>query len=286
MSDRVFTRFPRGQRVQHALLMAAFTILALTGLSQTFAGSALAEGAFGWLGGIERVRIGHRAAAVLLMATGIWHLVEGAHHIFVLRRPLAILPGIADLRDFWQTLSYNLGRASARPRMGRFTFEEKLEYWALLWGTGLMVATGFMLWKPLVVTRFLSGQWIPAAQVVHGGEAVLAVLSVLVWHGYGVHLRHFNRSMFTGTMTETEMRHEHPLELDGLLTGPPAEPDMAAQKRRGRIFWPLCAVIGVLLAYGLVWFLTLGSTALPARSPSPSSPTGSPSVVSPPSPLR
>jgi cytochrome b subunit of formate dehydrogenase len=203
------------------------------------------------------------------MITGMWHLLAGAHHIFVLRRPLAILPRSADLRDFWQTLRYNLGRGAERPRMGRFTFEEKVEYWALMWGTGLMVATGFMLWNPIATTRFLPGQWIPAAQVVHGGEAVLAVLAVLVWHGYGVHLRHFNRSMFTGTMTETEMRREHPLELESLLVGPTATTrDEGAERRRRRIFWPLCVLVTLVLAWGLFWFLTLEETAMPLRSSS------------------
>ena len=98
--------------------------------------------------------------------------------------------------------------------MGRFTFEEKVEYWSLLWGTVIMVATGFALWNPIATARFLPGQWIPAALAAHGGEALLAVLAIVVWHGYGVHLRHFNRSMFTGSLSEAEMRQEHPLELE------------------------------------------------------------------------
>ncbi len=48
-----------------------------------------------------------------------------------------------------------------------------------------MIATGFMLWNPIATARFLPGQWIPAAQVIHGGEALLAILAVLVWHFYG-----------------------------------------------------------------------------------------------------
>jgi cytochrome b subunit of formate dehydrogenase len=266
MSERVFVRFPRSQRWQHGLTIAAFTTLAVTGLSQTFAASGLGESVIGWLGGIERVRTTHRGAAVLLMIVAVWHLLEVAHHVLVLRRPLSILPRAADLRDFWQTVLYNLGRGEARPLMGRFTFEEKVEYWALVWGTGLMVATGFMLWNPIATTRVLAGESIPAAQIVHGGEAVLAVLAVFVWHGYGVHLRHLNRSMFTGTMTESEMRQEHPLELQALLSGEPVrETDAAALRRRRRVFWPACALLSSALAYGLFWFVTFEETALPGK---------------------
>jgi cytochrome b subunit of formate dehydrogenase len=267
MSERSFPRFPLAQRVQHALLIASFTVLALTGLSQSFSAHPLGERIIAALGGIEAIRIGHRAAAVVLMVTSIWHLLDAAHHVFVRRTALSMLPRARDVADLWQTVRYNLGRAAARPRMGRFTFEEKIEYWALLWGTALMVLTGFMLWNPVATTRVLPGQWIPAAQVVHAGEALLAVLAVLVWHGYGVHLRHFNRSMFTGSMTESEMRHEHPLELEALLAEAPPAPEPAALARRRRIFWPVCVVVTLVLGAGLVWFVTFEETALPVRPP-------------------
>jgi len=268
MSERVFVRFPLRQRWQHGLLIAAFTTLALTGLSQTFSGTWIGEGVIGALGGIEWVRLAHRTAAVVLLVTAVWHLLEGAHHVFVLRRPLSILPRAKDVSDLWQTVRYNLGRAEARPRLERYSFEEKVEYWALLWGTVIMAATGFVLWNPIATTRVLPGESIPAAQIVHGGEAVLAVLAVLVWHGYGVHLRHFNRSMFTGTLTETEMRREHPLELERLLTeDAPPEPDAAALRRRRRVFWPVCILVALALAYGLFEFVTFEETALPTRRP-------------------
>jgi hypothetical protein len=148
--------------------------------------------------------------------------------------------------------------------MGRYTFEEKLEYWALLWGNLVMIATGFVLWNPIATARFLPGQVIPASLVAHGSEAVLAVLSVIVWHGYGVHLRHFNRSMFTGTMTVEEMREEHPLELEALEgEAGPEEPGADVLRRRKRIFVPVAAVAALVLLAGLYRFVTFEETALP-----------------------
>jgi len=126
-----------------------------------------------------------------------------------------------------------------------------------------MIATGFMLWNPVATSRFLPGQWIPAAQVVHGGEALLAILAVLVWHFYSVHLRSFNRAMFTGQLTEHEMEHEHPLELARIKAGTahPAH-DPAAIAKRQRIFLPVAGVVAALLLAGIYWFVTFEQTAI------------------------
>jgi hypothetical protein len=126
-----------------------------------------------------------------------------------------------------------------------------------------MIATGFMLWNPVATARFLPGQWIPAAQVIHGGEALLAILAVLVWHFYSVHLRHFNRAMWTGQMAEDEMEHEHPLELERIKAGAahPAH-DPAALARRQRVFLPVAGVLAMLLLAGIVWFVTFEQTAI------------------------
>lgn len=261
---RTYLRFTPVQRLQHLALIVSFTVLALTGLPQKYASAGVGERLIDLMGGIEAVRIVHRIAAFALMAAAIVHVVDVAYFLFVERVRLAMLPGVGDLRHAWQAIRYNLGLAGQRPRPGRYTFEEKVEYWSLVWGTLLMIATGFMLWNPIATTRFVPGQFIPAAQVVHGGEAVLAVLAIVIWHGYGVHLRHFNRSMFTGTMTEAEMREEHPAELEEILAGeipPPPEPRL--RRRRLRRFAPIAAVALVVLFAGLWYFVTFEQTAIP-----------------------
>jgi hypothetical protein len=126
-----------------------------------------------------------------------------------------------------------------------------------------MIVTGFMLWNPVATARLVPGQWIPAAQVIHGGEAVLAILAVLVWHFYSVHVRHFNQSMFNGYLTEREMEHEHPLELERIRSGK-AHPstDPVALARRQRVFTPVAAVLAALLLAGIYWFVTFEQTAI------------------------
>jgi hypothetical protein len=54
------------------------------------------------------------------------------------------------------------------------------------------------------------------------------VLSILTWHFYNVHVKRFNRSMFTGYISHAEMEEEHALELEANRARPGRE-----QRRRG-----------------------------------------------------
>jgi formate dehydrogenase gamma subunit len=261
----VYDRFTKSDRVQHLAMVASFVVLALTGLPQKYiyANNRYLDDLIEAMGGLERVRVLHRWAATVLMLVSIYHLLAVAHRVLVRRVSLSILPRYQDVLDGLSAVRYNLGLAKERPRADRYTWEEKVEYWSLVWGTVVMVVTGFMLWNPVATARFVPGQWIPAAQVIHGGEAILAILAVLVWHFYSVHLRQFNKSMFTGFLTEEEMEHEHPLELERIRAGkahPPADP--VALARRQRVFAPVAAVLAILLLAGIYWFVTFEQTAI------------------------
>jgi cytochrome b subunit of formate dehydrogenase len=258
-------RFSRSDRVQHAVMALSFLVLALTGLPQKYIllNDSHLDDLIDLMGGIERVRIVHRLAATVLMLVTVYHLLAVAHRVLVRRVSLSMLPRFQDVVDGLQAVRYNLGLARERPRTDRYSWEEKVEYWSLIWGTIVMIGTGFMLWNPVATARFLPGQWIPAAQVIHGGEALLAILAVLVWHFYSVHVRHFNRAMWTGQMTEHEMEDEHPLELGRIKAGtapPPLEPAVLA--RRQRIFLPVAGVVAALLLAGIYWFVTFEQTAI------------------------
>jgi hypothetical protein len=78
-----------------------------------------------------------------------------------------------------------------------------------------MTITGFMLWNPIATTELLPGSIIPAALAAHGGEALLAVLAIVIWHMYNVHIKSFNPSMFTGWLPRDQMERST-LELERL----------------------------------------------------------------------
>jgi formate dehydrogenase gamma subunit len=260
-----YSRFKRSDRVQHAVMLVSFLVLTVTGLPQKYIylNNHYLDDLIDLMGGLEAVRVAHRWAATVLMLVTAYHLLAVAHRVLVRRVHLSMLPRYQDVVDAWQAVRYNLGRAAARPRMDRFTWEEKLEYWSLIWGTIVMIVTGFMLWNPIATARLLPGQWIPAAQVVHGGEALLAILAVLVWHFYAVHLRQFNRSMFTGHMSEAEMEHEHPLELERIKAGTAERAtDPVVLARRQKLFLPVAGVLAAVLLAGIYWFVTFEQTAI------------------------
>lgn len=266
MSDpltRTYERFPLARRIEHWVMMLSFTLLALTGLPQRFSSSPISIAFVGLLGGIETIRTIHHIAAIVMMLGTAWHLLVFGYLAYVRRTRMTMLPTLQDAKDAWQQFLYNIGRAPSPPQMGRYTFEEKMEYWAFVWGAMIMGVTGFMMWNPITTARFLPGEVIPAAKAAHGGEALLAVLAIIIWHMYGVHIKRFNKSMFTGKMTEEEMLHEHPLELADIKAGitEPA-PDPVEVRKRQRVYFPVAAVLALFMLLGVYGFVNAETTAL------------------------
>lgn len=266
---RRYLRWPFAVRIEHWLMFLSFTTLAVTGLVQKYAASGVALAIINALGGIEGVRIIHRLGATLLILQSIYHVGVIGYHLIVRRGKAEMMPTLTDFRNLGQLFMYNLGLRKDKPLQGRYTIEEKLEYLALVWGTIVMIVTGLVMWKPIAATTILPGEWVPAAKAVHGGEALLAVLAIIVWHMYHVHIRHFNRSMFTGYLSEAEMRDEHPLELAEIKAAadqPPPPRDRWYHARR-RSYTIAYGVIAALAVIALAVFLTSRQTAIVTQDP-------------------
>jgi cytochrome b subunit of formate dehydrogenase len=268
MSQVTYRRFSLDQRIEHAVALGSFVVLAVTGLPQKWADANWAQFMIGAMGGIETVRVIHRVAATALMLETVYHLVSVGYRFYVRRVRLTMLPTLTDMTDAWHAVLHNLGLRRHPPQGGRFTFAEKAEYWAFVWGAVVMVLTGFMLWNPIATTRFLPGQFIPAAKAAHGGEALLAVLAIIIWHMWHVHVRQFNRSMFTGHISEHAMLEEHARELADIKAGIAAHPvDPVAARQRSRRYVPVAAVVAVVLLLAVVWFVSFEQTALATVPP-------------------
>ncbi len=260
---RTYERFPLARRIEHWVMMFSFVTLALTGLPQKFSSAEFSIAFVYAVGGVENLRKIHHVAAIVMMLGTAWHILVFGYLSYVRRARFSMLPSLQDVKDGWQALLYNIGRAKTPPQMGRYTFEEKMEYWAFVWGTIIMGVSGFMMWNPISAARFLPGEVIPAAKAAHGGEALLAVLAIIIWHMYGVHVKRFNKAMFTGKISEEEMIHEHPLELADIKAGIAERPvDPVALHKRQRTYFPIAAVLALFMLLGVYGFVSAEDTAL------------------------
>jgi cytochrome b subunit of formate dehydrogenase/mono/diheme cytochrome c family protein len=265
--DRIL-RFGKADRIEHAVQVVSFAGLGLTGLIQKFFESAISQWWITFLGGLPQVRNIHRWLATILMLAVIWHFGKAGYRTYVEQRPKAMVPSKRDWIAIKESIALLAGRRHEPVKQGRFTFAEKVEYWSFVWGTVLMIATGYMLWNPISTAKFLPGDFIPAAKAAHGGEAILAVLAILVWHIYHVHIKHFNKSIFTGYISRAEMIEEHGLELEAIeagKSGPQASPAEMAERRRK--FLPVFGVFAIFMMAGIYWFVSFEDTSIATIEP-------------------
>jgi len=160
----------------------------------------------------------HRTAAVIMVAVSLYHF---SYLIFTSRgRKLAydLFPRLQDAKDMLEVLKYNFGFSKEKPKFGRFSYIEKSEYWALVWGTIVMTITGIFLWFDNTFIGVLTKLGWDVARTVHYYEAWLAFLAIVVWHFYFIifnpDVYPMNLAWLKGTISEEEMEDEHPLELE------------------------------------------------------------------------
>jgi cytochrome b subunit of formate dehydrogenase len=155
-----------------------------------------------------------------------------------------MIPGLKDAIDLWETMKNNffINRPAKALKMPRFNFREKLEYLGLIWGTLVMTVTGFILWFEVEWLKYFPKWTFDLARTIHFYEAILATLTIIVWHFYSVI---FNPDIYpmswawiTGDLTEREMEEEHGLELERIKAeerGNLAEFKEAAAMGGGRV---------------------------------------------------
>jgi cytochrome b subunit of formate dehydrogenase len=127
-------------------------------------------------------------------------------------------PRWKDFTDLVQNLGYYAGVRGARPKVARFGYVEKAEYWAVVWGTMIMGLTGLMIWFKIGIFGFLPRWWIDIALAIHFYEAVLATLAIIVWHFYHVifdpDVYPMNFAFVDGRVSEDSFKEEHALAYE------------------------------------------------------------------------
>jgi len=207
--ERTFFRFTVAQRWEHWLLFISVTALLLSGLPQKYRAFSISQQFLSSPERVELVQQIHHISAIVLLFVIAYHLGKACY--FMIKRQLSgeIFPTWQDVKDAWLMIKHLLFLSKEKPAYGKFNFEQKITYWFLFLTIGLMGVTGLIIWFPLVVTRYLPGGIIPAAKLTHSTEAVVVAIFILIWHFFHVLIQRLNLSMFTGRLSEKEMRNYH-----------------------------------------------------------------------------
>ena len=220
-------RMNRNFRIAHWGVMFSFPTLVLTGFALKYPDAwwarplLLGESHFGFRGPV------HRAAAVILIASTLYHVI----HLALVRKDRlflkAMFPDWKDIADLVQVFTYNLGITQVEPQFAKFNYAEKVEYWAFMWGTVVMTVSGFLLWFNNFTLRHFP-KWVSdAATAVHYYEAVLATFSILLWHFYMVIfdplVYPMDTAWLTGKVPADHYRHSRPAYFRALERAQRAE---------------------------------------------------------------
>jgi cytochrome b subunit of formate dehydrogenase len=264
-------RFSPLNRTLHALVIASFLGLALTGLPLKFAYAPWARVLARMVGGLAVAGYIHRVCALITFGYFFTHIAYLVSRVITSSNrksyfwgPTSMVPQGKDLRDVIQMFKWFFGRAP-RPRFDRYSYMEKFDYWGVFWGVAIIGSSGLLLWFPAFFARFLPGWVFNVATIIHSDEALLATAFIFTIHFFNVHLRPekfpIDTVIFTGRATTAYMEEEHPLEMErarreGTLQSRVAPP--ASQAARlwslwlGFISWSVGVVLVVLIIWALL----------------------------------
>jgi len=231
-------RFDVIDRIFHLFVMLTFLIMATTGFGRMFVLTDWGKRLCGIFGGYETCALVHHWVGVLMIAGFMVHIVTVTGRIRrrnvkeTILGPDSLVPNVQDLRHLLQRILWSCGLGSP-PELGRWTYWEKFDYWAVFWGLPLLGITGMMMIYPVETCRVMPGWTLNLAAFLHKAEAILAVTFIFTVHFFVQHIRPssfpLNESIFSGTVPLEHAMAEKPawvkrLEKDGKMEMATAKP--------------------------------------------------------------
>jgi cytochrome b subunit of formate dehydrogenase len=263
-------RFSPLNRTLHALVIASFLGLALTGLPLKFAYAPWARVLARMVGGLEVAGYIHRVCALITFGYFFTHVAYLISRIITSPNrksffwgPTSMVPQGKDVRDVFQMFKWFFGLAP-RPRFDRYSYMEKFDYWGVFWGVAIIGTSGLLLWFPAFFAKFLPGWVFNVATIIHSDEALLATAFIFTIHFFNVHLRPekfpIDTVIFTGRATTEYMEEEHPLEMERARREGTLESRVAPPASRAAQLWSLWLgfiswSVGVVLVVLIIWAL-------------------------------
>ena len=223
---RYYVRFSLAQRYLHWALAGTFLGLAFTGMQLRFSTAPWMQALARAVGGFGAVLFFHKFCAIGLTVTFLMHLADLGYRIVAKREwsllwgPNSMVPRWKDIQDFFGNLKWFL-HLGPKPRFDRYAYWDKLDYWGVFWGMGIIGFSGYAMWFGSFFARLIPGSWLNVALLIHGEEALLATGWIFVIHFFNTHLRPDNFPMdltiFTGRLSEEELKSMHPEEYERLV---------------------------------------------------------------------
>lgn len=270
----LYRRFDRFSRSLHIVMMISFFTLALTGMTLKFSYMHWALVLSRLLGGFDTMAVLHRLCAVILFCVfvaHIWDVVRkkrrsGGTWLQLLTGPNTILFAKRDIKDVIQSIRWFFG-IGARPSYGRYTYWEKFDYFAVLWGIVIIGTTGLILWFPEKATYIIPGWFINVATIIHSDEALLAVGFIFTIHFFNTHFRPDKFPMdpviFTGRVTVEELKYDKPDEYKQMIESGQLEerlvkPFPQQAEKAIRIFAYAALTVGLTLIALIIYSMLFG----------------------------
>lgn len=260
-------RFNRVDRINHAFVILSFFGLTLTGLPLLYSDQHWGKTLAGMLGGVRSAGLLHRGFALILIGNFVVHgvgiLRRIRQHTFkgLVFGPATMLPRKKDVQDCLGMFRYFF-RGGKMPQLDRWTYWEKFDYVAEVGGSGIIGATGLLLWFPEFSARFLPGWIFNVATVVHGYEALLAIGFIFTMHFFNAHLRlekfPVDDVIFTGRLPEDVFKHERGAEYARLVeTGQLEKLRVRPPRRWWRWLATLIGIVAMTIGLTLVALIIL-----------------------------
>ena len=261
-------RFTKLEQITHLFLMLTFIIQSATGFARLYITTGWGKKLSYVFGGYDTCLVIHKWVGVLMIVGFVLHTIymltrikwrSPAKSIF---GPDSLVPNFQDLKHLGQRILWFFGLGSP-PKLDRWSYWEKFDYFAVYWGLPLLAITGLMAMYPLVTSRFLPGWSLNVAVLLHRAEAILAVAYIFIVHFFIGHLRPtsfpMNEAMFTGSMDLEEAIEEKPawvqrLKDEGLLETVQASSPVLWYRVLYFVFGYAVVIFGVyLLINGIIY---------------------------------
>lgn len=251
----------------HFTIILTFLALAFTGLPLKFSTQAWAAPLAHFAGGLGGTRYLHRAAGVLTFAYGfvfVFYLLReivGKKRRALLWGWQSMVPHKKDLTDLIQNLRWFL-YLGPRPRLDRWAYWEKFDFFAVFWGIPVIGLSGLVLWFPIAASTYLPGWALNIAYIIHSDEALLATGFIFFFHFFHTHLRPeafpLDPVIFTGSVPLERFMEERPAEYERLVAAgelddykvpPPSERLQTMATAFGFLALTVGLILGVSLSY-------------------------------------